>query len=228
MTPGRFDAIVLAGGRAARLGGIDKPAEPVGGRSLVGRVLDALDGAARILVVGGAPASIDAVASASIDASASASASASAQARVRAVVESPPGRGPVHAVAAALPGVTSTRVALLAADLPFLTAAALDTLRAGLDQPGPDAVLALDDRGQDQFLLAMWDTTALRAAVAGLGGTVDRPVRALYGRARVRRVSLAGFPPPWWDCDTADDLATARAWTSGPGRSAGVGEGDRV
>lgn len=199
MIPAGFDAIVLAGGRAVRLGGIDKTAEPVGGRPLLHRVLHALDGAGQILVVGGAPP---------------------ARTRVRVVAESPPARGPVHALAAALPGVTSPRVALLAGDLPFLTATALDALSdeldKGLDDDGPpaDAALALDDRGRDQYLLAVWDTTALRAVLAGLPATVDQPLRALYGQARIRRLSLAGFPPPWWDCDTADDLAAARAWTN--------------
>ncbi|MGW0901366.1 NTP transferase domain-containing protein, partial [Streptomyces goshikiensis] len=36
-----YDAIVLAGGAARRLGGVDKPALPVGARTLLDRVLDA-------------------------------------------------------------------------------------------------------------------------------------------------------------------------------------------
>ncbi|WP_329021309.1 DUF6457 domain-containing protein [Streptomyces sp. NBC_00690] len=48
-----FDAIVLAGGRAQRLGGADKPGLSVGGRTLLDRVLAACRGARRTVVVGG-------------------------------------------------------------------------------------------------------------------------------------------------------------------------------
>ncbi|WP_165840672.1 NTP transferase domain-containing protein, partial [Streptomyces scopuliridis] len=48
-----YDAIVLAGGAAKRLGGADKPGVRVGGRSLLDRVLAACEGAARTVVVGG-------------------------------------------------------------------------------------------------------------------------------------------------------------------------------
>ncbi|MFZ2514092.1 MAG: NTP transferase domain-containing protein, partial [Candidatus Lutibacillus vidarii] len=41
----RHDAIVLAGGRGSRLGGVDKGAVPVAGRALLDRVLDAVSGA---------------------------------------------------------------------------------------------------------------------------------------------------------------------------------------
>ncbi|MCV7084044.1 NTP transferase domain-containing protein [Mycolicibacterium insubricum] len=48
----RFDAIVLAGGRARRLDGADKPNLLVGGRRLIDVALDAVAGAAHIVVVG--------------------------------------------------------------------------------------------------------------------------------------------------------------------------------
>ncbi|MER5393911.1 NTP transferase domain-containing protein, partial [Saccharopolyspora sp. NPDC002686] len=37
-----FAAVVLAGGRARRLGGVDKVLLPVGGRTLLDRTLDAV------------------------------------------------------------------------------------------------------------------------------------------------------------------------------------------
>ncbi|MYU19520.1 NTP transferase domain-containing protein, partial [Streptomyces sp. SID8361] len=52
MTPGAYDAVILAGGAARRLGGVDKPALRVGGRALLDRVLDACRGAGRTVVVG--------------------------------------------------------------------------------------------------------------------------------------------------------------------------------
>src|SRR3954466_1211532 len=48
----RWDAVVLAGGRARRMGSDDKLLLDVGGRSMLSRVLDAVAGAGRIVVVG--------------------------------------------------------------------------------------------------------------------------------------------------------------------------------
>lgn len=47
-----YDAIVLAGGAAKRLGGADKPGVLVGGRALLDRVLGACAGAGTTVVVG--------------------------------------------------------------------------------------------------------------------------------------------------------------------------------
>ncbi|MGO4426310.1 NTP transferase domain-containing protein, partial [Streptomyces sp. MCAF7] len=47
-----YDAVILAGGAARRLGGADKPALRVGARPLLDRVLDACRGAERTVVVG--------------------------------------------------------------------------------------------------------------------------------------------------------------------------------
>src|SRR5215470_4882128 len=47
-----WNEVVLAGGRARRLGGVDKPALVVGERSMLDTVLLACDGAAGIVVVG--------------------------------------------------------------------------------------------------------------------------------------------------------------------------------
>lgn len=47
-----FCAVVLAGGRAARLGGVDKASVEVGGRTLLAHALDAVVDAAEVVVVG--------------------------------------------------------------------------------------------------------------------------------------------------------------------------------
>lgn len=47
-----FAAVVLAGGRAARLGGADKASVEVDGRTLLGHALDAVVDAAEVVVVG--------------------------------------------------------------------------------------------------------------------------------------------------------------------------------
>ena len=199
-----YDAVVLTGGRARRLGGVDKPGVEVGGRAMGRRVLDAVTSAARVVVVG-RPVH---------------------RARVDVVTcESPPGGGPVAALAAGLASVTAPVVACLAADLPFLSAAAVDELRAALaGQPSAGVALYVDAGGRDQLLGAVWRTAAARDAVTALaaarGGHLDgAPVReliALAGPVLRRTVSVSSGPPPWFDCDTEADLAQARRWL-GPG-----------
>ena len=179
-----FDAIVLAGGAARRLGGVDKPAQQVAGVTLLERVLAAVAGATQTIVAG------------------------PRQAVSRDVLwcrEEPPGGGPVAALAAALPLVGRPRLVLLAADLPWI-APAVPLLLAALD-PAQSAVL-VDAAGRWNLLAASWDTAALRAAVAASGPPEGRAVRPLYAGVRVTTVPDAGG---WGaDCDTWDDLRTAR------------------
>ncbi|MDR2723566.1 MAG: NTP transferase domain-containing protein [Cellulomonadaceae bacterium] len=49
---GRFDAIIVAGGRGSRLGGVDKAAVVIGDTTLLDRALAAVAGAAQVAVVG--------------------------------------------------------------------------------------------------------------------------------------------------------------------------------
>ena len=183
-----YAALVLAGGRAARLGGQAKPQLEVGGRTMLAAVLGAVTDAERRVVVGPPqPVPEDVVV----------------------VREQPPGGGPVTALRAGLRAVESDVVALLAGDLPFLTAALVTQLRTALVG---DGVLVVDDGGRDQFLLGVWRTTALRAALPGTGGPTSlRRVLAPLSVHRLRPAVAAGTPPPWLDCDTPADLARARA-----------------
>jgi molybdopterin-guanine dinucleotide biosynthesis protein A len=182
-----YTAVVLAGGRAARLGGQAKPQLEVGGRTMLAAVLTAVDDAERRVVVGPPqPAPDDVVL----------------------LRERPPGGGPVAALRAGLPAVTTDVVALLAGDLPFLTAALVRDLRTAL---ADDGVLVVDATGRDQFLLGVWRTDALRSAVAGVAAPTSlRKVLAPLTVHRLRPVVPPGEPPPWVDCDTPADLAAAR------------------
>ncbi|PZA18782.1 molybdenum cofactor guanylyltransferase, partial [Modestobacter versicolor] len=76
-----------------------------------------------------------------------------------------PGGGPVPALAAGLAAVGGTEVvAVLAADLPFVTHALVGELRERLTG---DGVLVVDDTGRDQLLLGVWRTAVLRTALQG-------------------------------------------------------------
>lgn len=184
-TPRVDGAIVLAGGGATRLGGIDKPGLDVGGRCLLDRVLDAVQ-PARVVVVG-------------------------PRRRTRHPVtwarESPPGGGPAAAVAAGLPHVVGSHVAVLAADLPFLDRSSLVRLAAAA--AGRDGAMLVDADGRDQLLVGVWRTQALRDAFAG--PTQDARLGVLLRGLDAARVTAGAGPrTPWFDCDTPDDLATAR------------------
>jgi molybdopterin-guanine dinucleotide biosynthesis protein A len=188
-----YSAVVLAGGRAARLGGQAKPQLEVGGRTMLAAVLAATADAADRIVVG-PPQPVPA--------------------GVRVVREQPPGGGPVAALRAGLPEVGTDVVAVLAADLPFLTADLVAQLRAQLDG---DGVLVVDDAGRDQLLLGVWRTAALRSALPATGGpTSMRRVLAPLAVRRLRPAVVDGVPAPWTDCDTPADLARARARAVAP------------
>ncbi len=186
-----YDAVVLAGGAARRLGGADKPAVRVGGRPLLDRVLTACaDARATVVVAGPRPTARP----------------------VTWAREDPPGGGPVAALDAGLRHVTAEHVVLLSADLPFLdartVAALLDTLR----RSAADGVLLTDADGRDQPLVAAYRVPSLRRELAGLsvahGGTAGLPLRRLTGALDLLRIS---DPVASFDCDTWDDIATARA-----------------
>ena len=187
-----YTAVVLAGGRAARLGGQAKPQLEVGGHTMLATVLTAVADASRRVVVGPAQRVPD---------------------DVVLVREQPPGGGPVAALRAGLTRVETDVVAVLAGDLPFVTAAAIAELRARLQA---DGVLVVDDGGRDQLLLGVWRTEPLRAAVGRAGGpTSMRRVLAPLSVDRWRPVVPEGTPPPWLDCDTPADLARARQVADG-------------
>ena len=170
-----YTALVLAGGAGQRLGGPGKPALLVGGAPMLARVLAAVAGASARIVVG--PQTVP------------------LPDGVLLTREQPPGGGPVAAIAAGLPLVQTGEVVLLAADLPFLTAAAVDHLRATLAQPaeaaspamdatraedagpariaedaGPavDGVVYVDEAGRRQTLCGVWCTESLRRRVERL------------------------------------------------------------
>ena len=130
------------------------------------------------------------------------------------VREAPPGGGPVAALKAGLNEVSTDVVALLAADLPFLTAALVLALRLRLHA---DGVVVADDGRRDQWLLGVWRTAALKAAAAGATGPTSlRRVLAPLGPVRFHPDTPPGEPPPWLDCDTPADLARARAAAGTP------------
>ena len=185
MSTGDFDAIVLAGGAASRIGGADKPMLDVAGVPMLSLVLDAV-AAARVRVVAGPQRDISGVTW---------------------YEEEPPGGGPVAAIAAALPATGAATIVVLAADLPWI-APAIEPLRTALDRSDADVAMLARD-GRQNYLAAAWRRSALVAAIRGLDDAAGVSMRRLVADARVVEVPDAGR---WGeDCDTWTDLARARA-----------------
>ncbi|TSD97298.1 molybdenum cofactor biosynthesis protein [Skermania sp. ID1734] len=183
----RADAIVLAGGRASRMGGVDKPNVVVGGRTMLRAALDAVGGCERVVVVGPHRAELDA--------------------KYLQTQEVPAGAGPVSAILAASKVLGSDgpeHVVVLAADLPFLDSAALDQLFTHCQDHCLDAVFAVDDAGRPQYLVGVWRRKALFDRIDGLESAENQPMRVLVPEA-TDTVPITGTA----DCDTAADVARA-------------------
>lgn len=197
-----FDAAVLAGGSAARLGGADKATVEVGGVPLLHRVLAGLSGAGRIVVVGPRrvlPAGLQVV-----------------WAR-----EHPIGGGPAAALAAGLdalypptapgsgPGGAQRGaevVVVMAADLPFVDGPAVEKLVGAAHERA--GALFTDEGGRDQYLAGAYRQDAVRAALARRPGASMRAMLEDLDLARVDggRAAL--------DCDTWEEVEAARSLMS--------------
>ncbi|MER5960857.1 NTP transferase domain-containing protein [Streptomyces sp. NPDC002057] len=187
------DAVVLAGGAAERLGGADKPGVRVGGRPLLDRVLSACRGADRTVVVGDPRPTTH---------------------PVRWTREDPPGGGPLAALGAGVRETGADVLLVLSADLPFLDEATVRRLLGALaEDPAAEAALLTDADGRDQPLVAAYRGAPLRRElelIAVQRGTLaGGPLRVLTGALRLTRV--AAGPLASFDCDTWEDIATARA-----------------
>lgn len=179
-----FDAVILAGGSSRRMGGGDKTTLDVGGATLLDRAIEAAAGAGEIVVVGTArPTTRD----------------------VRWTREDPVGGGPAAAVAAGLELVFAPRVLVLAADLPFVTAAVSAVL---LTRAVPCGAVLVDDAGAPQWLLGAWPTAVLRDALGG--DQAGCSLRAALEPLDPVRVTAAEGPPAWFDCDDPTDVLAAK------------------
>lgn len=208
-TPG-WDAVVLAGGTSRRLRadptlpdgtlpvGSDKTDLLLGGRSLLEHVVGGCLGAHQIVVVG----SVRPV-----------RAGAAGGDRLRWTRESPPGSGPLAAVAAGVSATGATTdgppapvVVILGGDMPFVGGAVPHLLAGLLGAPEVEATaLARDDGGPHPLALAV-RRTAVTAALTRLGDPAGRPLRLLLPGLRVQILTDVGH----WALDV-DDGAGMRA-----------------
>lgn len=174
----KYDAIILAGGRGSRLGGVSKADLVVGGVRLLDRVIAAVPDAATVVVVGRVDVPDG----------------------VRLTLETPAGSGPAAGLVAGLDAIPEPApwTLVLACDLPDAPAA-VAALRAAASEGGSAYAL----RGRDQhpqWLLGLYDSAALRRAAAAYGDPRNRSVRGMLGPLEPELVAA--------DDASGDDLDT--------------------
>lgn len=199
-----FDAVILAGGRSARLGGVPKSRLVYDGATLLQRSLAAAGGARATVVVGPHPGTLPA--------------------GVLSCREDPPFSGPASAIAAGLAALADARFTEAGAPRPSLTlvlacdmprvAAAVRVLAESLDArpvnggPGRDGVMAASEDGRRQPLVGFYSTAALQRAVldaAARAALTDGSVFALLASLDVQVVTVPAGSTA--DVDTWDDAA---------------------
>ncbi|WP_175477207.1 DUF6457 domain-containing protein [Ruania alba] len=188
--PRAWDAVVLAGGRGTRLGGVRKPELQVAGRTLLDHALDAVDGARSTVVVGPADLPVPAA--------------------IGHTQEEPAFGGPVAALAAGLAELPERDgwVLLLAADLPRAEEAV--AALAGADfEAATHGVCLRDPDGRWQWLAGVYRRSALESALGALPTVRDASLRRLLGPLRLQGISA--HPGMLLDVDTKADLEVARS-----------------
>jgi molybdopterin-guanine dinucleotide biosynthesis protein A len=203
-----FDALILAGGRSSRLGGVPKQTLVFSGQTLLERALAAASGARLTVVVGDpgtlgeAPAALPGVMQ---------------PAAVLSCREEPPFSGPAAAIAAGLDtlaknGGGSPLTLVLACDMPLASQAVAALQRALADTPGAvvgeRSVMASAEDGRPQPLAAFYSTAELTHACRDLdarNALVNGSVRALLANLDVQLVTVPAGSTS--DVDTWDDAA---------------------
>lgn len=204
-----YDAVVLAGGRAARLDGTSKAGLVVDGTRLLDRALAASARARRVVVVG--PPELAGAIPVPDPASGYAG---PAPGLTR---EDPPFGGPVAGLAAglrALPDPGAPWVLLLAVDVPR-AARAIRFLEQEVHRAPVDGAYLVRE-GRAQWLVGLYRRAALDAALDGIE-TDGAPMKRLVGALRCVEVpDRAGWSD---DIDTPADAA--RLGARGVGRAPG-------
>lgn len=180
-----FDAVILAGGRGSRLGGVSKADLRVGGRRVLDVVLEAVAGARTCVVVG----------------------QVSVPEPVLVTVEDPPGTGPAAGIVAGLEAIADPApwTVVLACDLPGVQSAIPRLLAATSRGEGVDGYCLAAPEGGPQWLLGAHRSTRLREAARAYGDPRNRSVRGMMAGLKLGLLSDAADAGR--DLDTWEDHA---------------------
>lgn len=184
--------MILAGGRATRLGGVPKPGLTFDGASLLSHALQAARGASAVVVVGpdtsgGGGVLPDGVLSAR---------------------EEPAFAGPAAAIAAGLAAFHQAReqapwTLVLACDMPH-AARGIEPLWEGLRaHPEVEGAMAVSADGRQQPLLGIYSTRALEREVAAASGLTNSSVFRLLARLNLLAITVPDGSTD--DVDTWED-----------------------
>lgn len=179
---GAFAAVVLAGGTAVRMGGIDKASVELHGRTLLARALESLVDAGEVVVVGE---------------------EVRTDRPVTFVVEDPRHGGPVAGLLTGRDALLRTPplLAVLAVDMPMVTASTFDRLRAAVG--AADGARLVDPDGRHPLALVL-RTDRLDAVRPSREGQHGMALRALLAPLDLVDVPTVGAEHR--DVDTWEDL----------------------
>jgi molybdopterin-guanine dinucleotide biosynthesis protein A len=185
--PRRLGAVILTGGTAARMDGIDKASIEIGGVTLLERALAATMSALEVVVVGEpVPTSRP----------------------VTWTREEPPLGGPAAGILAGLDRFLETPdlVCVLAVDMPRVNAGTVARLTWAVEgDDAADGAVLLDDSGHHQVLAAVYRASSLEAArPENREHEHGLSVRRLVGGLRLTGVPSVGEES--FDVDTWTDL----------------------
>lgn len=182
-----FSGVLLSGGTAARMDGIDKSSLELGGRTLLEICLEALIDAEEVVVVG--PPSVPTTRP------------------VTFTREDPPFGGPVAGLLTGLDALLrpTTLIAVLAVDMPHVSPATFGRLREAAR--GRDGAFLVDEGGRRQ-LCGVLAATALARARPPLEEQHGMSLRALLSDLDLAGITGTRDEPR--DIDTWTDLADLR------------------
>jgi molybdopterin-guanine dinucleotide biosynthesis protein A len=185
--PLRLGALILTGGTAARMDGVDKASLEVSGVTLLERALAATLSAREVVVVG---------------------AEVPTSRPVTWAREDPPLGGPAAGILAGLARLTDAPdlVVVLAVDMPRVNAGTVARLTWAVEADADvDGAVLVDAGGRQQTLAAVYRTASLEAArPADRSQEHGLPVRRLVGGLRLAEVSVVGEEA--LDVDRWEDL----------------------
>ena len=187
MTAPRVSVVILAGGRSSRFGR-DKLAEPIDGRTLLGRVIDAVRPVASEIIVVAAPGATPVVPD-----------------DVRIVHDPVAFEGPLVGARAGVAAASEPVVVLVGGDMPDLVGAVLDAMVRALGSA--DAVV-LEHEGRHRPLPTVIRRDPALAALDRLVSQGERRLRALTDALHTRTVEEATWLALDPDGATLHDIDT--------------------
>ncbi|BCW43755.1 molybdenum cofactor guanylyltransferase [Arthrobacter sp. StoSoilB5] len=188
--------MILAGGRATRLGGVPKPGLTFDGASLLSHALQAAQGASAVVVVGPDTPGIGVLPEGVLTAR-----------------EEPAFAGPAAAMAAGLAAIHQAGgqapwTLVLACDMPHASRGIVPLWEALRQHPEVEGAMAVSADGRQQPLLGVYSTRALEREIAvasEASGLTNSPVFRLLARLNLLAVSVPEGSTD--DVDTWEDAA---------------------